>query len=147
CGAAEIQRIAENAPRWPDVNTSALSMRVDANQMANFRLRQTKARALGDNLALLGSRLEGRHSCLSASAPGWQLVGERAVNQLLDQLAVIGADRAGRLAHVDGGELLLGVDPEIGSGIAGPHELARRAWHAGDPPSSMAIPQAIAVSL
>src|SRR5262249_5646334 len=22
CGAAEIQRIAENAPRWPDMNTS-----------------------------------------------------------------------------------------------------------------------------
>jgi hypothetical protein len=21
CGAAEIQRLAENAPRWPDVNT------------------------------------------------------------------------------------------------------------------------------
>jgi hypothetical protein len=21
CGAAEIQRIAENAPRWPDMNT------------------------------------------------------------------------------------------------------------------------------
>src|SRR6266478_7239594 len=39
---------------------------------------------------------------------GRQSVGKRAVNQLLDQLAVIGADRAGRLAHVDGGELLLG---------------------------------------
>jgi len=39
-------------------------MRVDANQMANVRLWQTKARALVDNLALLGSRLEGRHSCL-----------------------------------------------------------------------------------
>src|ERR1700730_541086 len=60
-------------------------------------------------------------------------VAERAVNQLLDQLAIVGADRAGRLAHVDGGELLLGVDPEIGSGIAGPHELARRARHTGDP--------------
>src|SRR5947209_20455982 len=62
-----------------------------------------------------------------------QSVGERAVNQLLDQLAIVGADRAGRLAHVDGGELLLGVDPEIGSGIASPHELARRARHARDP--------------
>jgi hypothetical protein len=70
---------------------------------------------------------------LMPRARGWQSVGERAINQLLDQLAVIGADRAGRLAHVDGGELLLGVDPEIGSGIAGPHELARRARHAGDP--------------
>jgi hypothetical protein len=23
CGAAEIQRIAENAPRWPDMNLAA----------------------------------------------------------------------------------------------------------------------------
>src|SRR6516165_3719972 len=78
---------------------------------------------------------------------GWQLVGERAIDQLLDQLTVIGADRAGRLAHVDGGELLLGIDPEIGSGIAGPHELARRARHAGDPvagPNRKAQPERVA---
>jgi hypothetical protein len=83
----------------------------------------------------------------SVRAPGWQSVAERAVNQLLDQLAVIGADRAGRLAHVDCGELLLGVDPEIGSGIPGPHELARRARHAGDPaagPNRKAEPERVA---
>src|SRR6516162_7091690 len=76
-----------------------------------------------------------------------QSVGERAINQLLDQLAVIGADRAGRLAHVDGGELLLRIDPKIGSGIAGPHELARRARHAGDPaawPNRKAEPERVA---
>src|ERR1700750_2682988 len=27
CGAAEIQRIAQNAPRWPDMNTKIESMR------------------------------------------------------------------------------------------------------------------------
>src|SRR5262245_63945064 len=47
-------------------------------------------------------------------------------------LAIVGADRAWCLAHIDGGELLLRVDPEISAGIAGPHELAGRARHAGD---------------
>jgi hypothetical protein len=27
CGAAEIQRIAKNAPRWPDMNLAALAER------------------------------------------------------------------------------------------------------------------------
>jgi hypothetical protein len=84
---------------------------------------------------------------VSGSVTGWQSVGEGAVHQLLDELAVIGADRARRLAHVDGSEVLLWVDPEIGSGIAGLHELARRARHAGDPadgPHRKAEPERVA---
>jgi hypothetical protein len=27
CGAAEIQRVVENAPRWPDMNLAALAER------------------------------------------------------------------------------------------------------------------------
>src|SRR5207302_928602 len=102
------------APREPSKQLNAKS------------LPATKRRAAS------GVRLSA-HAELAASKIKLQSIGERAVSQLLDQLAVIGADRAGRLAHVDGGKLLLGVDPEISSGIAGPHELARRARHAGDP--------------
>src|SRR6202048_5481563 len=90
--------------------------------------------------------MHGLRGCSPARA-GSQSVAERAVNQLLDQLTIVGADRARRLAHVNGGELLLGVDPEIGSGIAGPHELARRARHAGDPaagPHRKAEPDCVA---
>src|SRR5262249_53700290 len=78
---------------------------------------------------------------------GWRSVGERAINQLLDQLAVIGADRARRLAHVDGGGPLLGAAREMVPGIAGPHDPARRARHAGDPaagPHRKAEPECVA---
>jgi len=76
--------------------------------------------------ALLDSRLEVGISTFVLSWSSVRAsVGERAISQLLGELAVVGADRAGRLAHVDGRELLLGIDPEIGSGIARPHELTR----------------------
>jgi len=42
--------------------------------------------------------------CLTPACTGSQSVGERTVNQLLDQLAIVGTDRARRLAHVDSGE-------------------------------------------
>ena len=74
--------------------------------------------------------LQGVYPLLST--PGHPSIHDRAVDQLLDELAVVGAAGARRLAHLDADELLLRVDPEIGAGIPGPHEFAGRSRHAGD---------------
>src|SRR5207245_696151 len=54
-----------------------------------------------------------------------------AIDQLFDQPTVVRIQRAGRLAHIDANELLLRVDPEIGSGIPTPGELPGRSHYAG----------------
>src|SRR5262245_33495740 len=59
-------------------------------------------------------------------------VHECLIDERLEHLAVIGADRARRLGHVDTDDLFLGVDPEIGAGIARPHELACGAGNTGN---------------
>jgi hypothetical protein len=55
-----------------------------------------------------------------------------AIDQLFDQPAVVRIQRAGRLAHIDANELLLRVDPEIGSGIPTPGELPGRSHYRGN---------------
>src|SRR5262249_33218408 len=58
---------------------------------------------------------------------------ERLIDEPFEHLAVIRADRARRLTHVDADDLFLGIDPEISAGVTSPHEFARRARHAGNP--------------
>src|SRR5262249_55082462 len=60
------------------------------------------------------------------------LVHDRLVDELLHQLAEVGALRARGLGHQHRGELLLRIDPEVRSGVAGPHELARGTRNAAD---------------
>jgi hypothetical protein len=62
----------------------------------------------------------------------YQLIDNSRVNQLLNESAIVGSDGAWRLTHVDADELLLGVDPEVGTGITGPHELSGCPWNAGN---------------
>src|SRR6516165_8958425 len=59
-------------------------------------------------------------------------VHERLIDEPFEHLAVIGADRARRLGHVDTDDLFLGIDPEIGAGVTSPHEFARGARHTGN---------------
>src|SRR5690242_15191374 len=59
-------------------------------------------------------------------------IHDRGVHELLEEFSIVGADRAWRLRHIHRDDLLLRVDPEIGSGVTTPHELALRAGHAGD---------------
>ena len=66
------------------------------------------------------------------------------VTKLLDELAIIGP-RGRHLAHVDGDELLLRVDPEIGPRIAGPHEFSGRAGNAGDAGALLVVSLSLAM--
>src|SRR5262245_26716602 len=60
-------------------------------------------------------------------------VHKSLIDQRLEHLAVICADRARRLGQVDAHDLFLGIDPEIGAGISRPHEFASGTWHTRDP--------------
>src|SRR5262249_57146685 len=72
-------------------------------------------------LAVFGKRLKAGLS-----------VHERPIDEPFEHLAVIRADRAWRLAHVDADDLFLGIDPEISAGVTSSHASARRARHAGN---------------
>jgi len=65
-----------------------------------------RAGALDDRFGVprTGYRVLLLDACLTPACTGSQSVGERTVNQLLDQLAIVGADRARCLAHVDSDE-------------------------------------------
>src|SRR5262245_11601905 len=92
------------------------------------------------------ARGEGRPCSRAPVVRRPRSVDDRLIDQLLDQFAVVGADRARCLAHEHRCNLLLRVDPEVGSGIARPHELARRARHPGNPrrePHGKAEPEAV----
>ena len=55
-------------------------------------------------------------------------VRDRLRNQTLDQPSIGGAHGTRRLRHVDAADLLLGIGPEEGAGVACPHELPCDPW-------------------
>ena len=64
---------------------------------------------------------------------GNDIIHERLVDPRLEHSAVVGADRARRLGHVNANDFFLGINPEISAGISRPHELACRTRHTRDP--------------
>src|SRR5262249_28250555 len=84
------------------------------------------------SLRMLKSEAARGHglACLQCD---WLSVHEGLIDEPFEHLAVIRADRARRLGHVDADDLLFGIDPEIGAGVTSPHEFAGRARHAGNP--------------
>src|SRR5207302_173418 len=55
------------------------------------------------------------------------LVNDRLVDELLEELPVIDAQRTRGLGHEDADQLLLRINPEVGARKATPHVLAGRS--------------------
>src|SRR5262249_54192300 len=88
------------------------SGRADTVVLSQARMRR-KLWPLGETMALAASR-------------GTNLVGNGLIDELPEEIAMVSAQLTLRLHHENRDQLLLRVNPEVGSRVAGPSEFTGR---------------------